>query len=177
MEWVPVPYSKGLGVFGNSSLHVAYIAVRCVIGELALCFLVVGWRAKYFAKLNVFSKGRGQTGLGYYLMGFLLILVAVNLLPIARVGRDAYDALPQAYGGGRPLRIELYVDGNKVPSELLITKPDMGQNSPTRTVPLNLILQTSAEYVVDPLDDSSQRAWVLKADAVHAVHLVEASLP
>jgi hypothetical protein len=171
-------FLKGLHVSGNSLVYLSYVAAKFLLGELALWFIIVGWRSKYFAKLNKFSIRWGaDSGLGYKLMAVYLILVALNLFQIVPVGREAYDALPQAYGGGRPLRVELYVDANKVPGELLITKSDVGQNSPARTVSLNLVLQTSAEYVVDPLDDGSQRAWVLKADAVHAVHIIEASLP
>lgn len=177
METLLLPRSKSLEPFDRSLMEVAYFAAKVLPGELALWFLVVGWRTGFFARLNEYSQRRGETGSGWGLAVFSLMLVAFALFQIIRAAPKAYDELPQAYGGGKHLRVELYVDRKKVPGEILLSSPAAGEDAPARTVALNLILQTSAEYVVDPPDDGSQRVWVLKADAVHAVHIVEGGLP
>lgn len=105
-----------------------------------------------------------------WLVGYLLFLALMLLIYIPLESPAVYDQIPQAYGGGKPLTVQLYVDSQQVPAELLDqTNVTVVQGSPAQTVPMNIIFKTSTEYIVDPIGDSSRRAWVLKADAVYAL--------
>jgi len=94
--------------------------------------------------------------------------MALGIAQIVPATRMAYAAIPQSYGGGKPLRVQLYVDRAKVPAELLDITSSGAPPSAGYTVPLNLIFQTSTEYIVRQAEDD-KRAWVLKANTVYAV--------
>ena len=84
-------------------------------------------------------------------------------------GHLVYEQLPQAYGGGKLQQVQLYVDSQKVPSELLDANVSLAQGLLARTIPLNLIYQTSTEYIVKPINLSERRVWALKSDSIYAV--------
>lgn len=120
----------------------------------------------------------GKIYLIAYLSLFLLVLIffyfvfliyfsffALVIVPFS--GPMAYEQLPQAYGGGKLQPVQLYVDSQKVPFELLDANVSLAQGLPARAIPLNLIYQTSTEYIV--INQSDHRVWQLKADAVYAV--------
>jgi hypothetical protein len=79
------------------------------------------------------------------------------------------EELDQMIGGGKLQQIQLYVDSQKVPFCLLDANTSQAHDLPARTISLNLIYQTSTEYIVIPIDKNCSQAWVLKADAVYAV--------
>ncbi len=103
----------------------------------------------------------------YFVFLTYLSFFAMTLVPFS--GPMAYEQIPQAYGGGKLQPVQLYVDSQKVPFELLDANISLAQGLPARTIPLNLIYQTSMEYIVIPINQSDHRAWQLKADAVYAV--------
>jgi hypothetical protein len=114
--------------------------------------------------------GFRQRRLGVWLrLGWGLGQNPTNLILAPGSALDFYEELPQAYGGGKPLTVRLYVDGEQVQAELLEVNADPDQNAPVRTVPLNLVFGTSQEYVVVPIADEDERAWALNAGAVYAV--------
>jgi hypothetical protein len=177
LEFVVIPFSWI--TVGRSVLNTCYITARFAMGALALWFLIAGLRTKYFSDLIIFfrdkGKGAGPVYVGFVYLAGLVVIGALILIP--RLAWQVYNGLPQAYGGGKPLRIELYVDSTKVPSELLAPQSGTTQAALVRTIHLNLILKTSTEYVVRPLADSDQRTWVLKTDVVHAEYAVEGDSP
>lgn len=122
----------------------------------------------------------GKIYLKTYVLIFLLVILffyfvfliyfsffALILVPFS--GPLVYEQIPQAYGGGKLQPVQLYVDSQKIPSELLDANVSLAQGLPARTIPLNLIYQSSTEYIVIPIGQSDHRAWQLKADAVYAV--------
>jgi len=161
MEWVK-------GHSSNTIINAVYITLKFVLGQLALWFLIVGVRTRYFVRMHNYLKLTRDSGGLLIAVAMSIVLVAIALKTIPQVGWSAYNLLPQAYGGGKPLQIELIVDGNKAPCELLVVADCKNQQPVERTVPLNLILKTSAEYVVIKSTDQKQRTWVLKADVVRA---------
>jgi hypothetical protein len=178
IELVVMRFSVTWSSFDRTLLNTSHVALKFVLGELALWLLIVGFRTKYFRRLRKQFKDRGEgTDPVWISIVMVVVLAAIALSLIPRVGWSAYNGLPQAYGGGKPLRIELYIDISKAPGELLLAPAPTGQSQPARTIPLNLILKTSGEYVVGSLADNSQRAWVLKGDAVYAEHIIGAGPP
>jgi hypothetical protein len=173
MELLIIPVSESWTDLGRSAVNILSGLARLVLGELAIWYGIVGWRTGLLSELIKFLKSHGQeTGSVYIGIIWLVGFAAIGLSQIVSFGWEAYNGLPQAYGGGKPLQVQLYVDSDKVPDELLVSLPTADQSSSARTVPLSLILQTSTEYIVDPLEDDGQQAWVLKSDAVHAVGTV-----
>lgn len=106
--------------------------------------------------------------MGIYIT-FLLCLAIFTLFFVPFSGPIVYEQLPQAYGGGKLQQVQLYVDSQKAPSELLDANISLVQGLPARTIPLYLIYQTSTEYIVKPINLSEQRVWALKPDMVYAV--------
>jgi hypothetical protein len=157
------------GHSSNTILNAAYVALKIVLGQLALWFLIVGVRTRYLFRMRDYLKATRDDAGGLLISVVVsVVLVIIALKTIPQVGWSAYNRLPQAYGGGKPLQIELIVDGNKAPCELLVITDCKNRQPVERTVPLNLILKTSAEYVVISPADQKRRAWVLKADVVRA---------
>ena len=141
-------------------------------GELALWLLIVGFgKGMLFSGIRVGISPNELSHLVFRLgnAGFLLYFAFLLVLLAFGSGPDFFEELPQAYGGGKPLTVRLYVDSGKVPGELLDVGADADQDALAWTIPLDLIFGTSEEYVVDPMGDDKQRAWVLKADVVYAV--------
>lgn len=82
----------------------------------------------------------------------LLMFAFLLLIYIPLEGPAVYEQIPQAYGGVKPLTVQLYVDSQKVPAELLDqTNVTVVQGSPAQTIPLSIIFKTSTEYIVDPI--------------------------
>lgn len=178
IELVVMRFSVNWSALSRALLNASYIALKFVLGELALWLLIVGFRTKYFFRLRKEYKDRGEDTFPVWIsIVMVIVLAAIALSLIPRVGWTAYNGLPQAYGGGKLLRIELYVDSIKTPGELLVAQAGTSHGQPARTIPLNLILKTSGEYVVGSVADNSQRAWVLKGDAVYAEHIIGAGPP
>ena len=155
-----------------SGLYPKGVPLILLLGELALWILIVGLRKRLLfggirPSKDTYEKIRLVLRLGYgvFLLSFALLLIL--LAPGSAL--DFYEELPQAYGGGKPLTVRLYVDRGKVPGELLDISADANQGALAWTIPLDLVFGTSEEYVVDPMGDDEQRAWVLKANAVYAV--------
>jgi DNA polymerase III delta prime subunit len=172
------PLGRSGSELRQSLLNATLVAVKFVLGELALWFLIVGWRTRYSSTLTAEFTRKGEGPATVLLsMAACVVLGAIALYQIPVLGWRVYNGLPQSYGGAKPLRIELYVDGTKVPGEMLATQADKDQSLPARTIPLNLILKTAEEYVVGPLGDGNRRVWVLKTEVVHAEQIVEAGFP
>lgn len=164
-----IPLSENWSDFCHFAVIISYRLAYFVFGELALWLLIVGWRTKFFSNyIEVFKKLGEETHLLYIGIMFLIMIAVFGQIQIVSIGCEVYNELPQAYGGGKPFTVQLYVDSQKVPTELLDANVS-DQGSPARTIPLDLILQTSAEYIVDPIEDTDRRVWILKADAVYAV--------
>lgn len=154
-------------------LRIVHIVLKFVLGELSLWFLVVGLKTRTFFNLRVFNRFAAvYAAFLFIVMPLGLVWIALGSIP--QVSSSVYGALPQAYGGGKPLQIELLVDPTKVPNELLavplpLPSPD---HQLRRTIPLSLVLKTSAEYVVRSCVETGQQTWVLKADVVQAEKIV-----
>lgn len=156
------------------------------LGELGLWILIIDIRkrknfstnSKRISQENFLSKIESILILKKILFPILLFFRKINLIfftivliafifLIPSIGLLFYEELPQAYGGGKTQTVQLYVDSQKVPIELLDTNNTIVQASIACTVPLNLIFQTSTEYVVT-IEDNNRSAWVLNADVVYA---------
>ncbi|MHA2402321.1 MAG: hypothetical protein ACXADH_04955 [Candidatus Kariarchaeaceae archaeon] len=109
----------------------------------------------------------GFIHIGYILPFIFIVIVAswISVLP------SLYSAIPQAYGGGKPIPVKLFVDAQKFPKELL---DESEGTSPGKTLCLNLIFRTSSEYILALPDDNENRAWVIDSDAIYAI--VETSI-
>lgn len=122
-------------------------------------------------KIAMLLKGLEKLVFRFYMLvlGILIYvtpLILLITLPFALA--QIYDEIPQAYGGGRPSQVQLYVDANKVPVDLLLPTVGEDVNGPVPTVPLLLIYQTADEIIVQELDAQADITWVLQRDAIYA---------
>ena len=161
-------------------LAIPIIITLILLAELALWVLIVQIRTRKrdFSKLD---EGRGKIG---HLVNRFLITSATfrDVLSLSLIfglfvftpfsTTLVYDEIPQSYGGGKSSQVRLYVDPERVPSELL--DPTNVDGGPSRTVSLNLIFRTSTEYIVVPVN-AGDKAWLLGASSVYA--LVEETRP
>lgn len=144
--------------------------IAFVLGEFAMWILIVGFKNKI---ITSWFKGRSLgvfsiiLSIGYIMYLLIFALIALILMPL--VGIQMYAEVPQAYGGGKLLAVELYVDPVKVPRELLADRPKAEALNPARTRPLDLLFRTSDEYIVAVPEYGNRRAWVIDAAAVHTV--------
>lgn len=157
-------------VIDNFPLWLQFLFI--LFGELSLWIIIVAikyptyaWEAAFrFAWKNSFGERMG-------VIVIIILLIAISIFTLYRMwpmGRDLYVSIPQAYGGGKPLPVILYVDDGKVPAELIDTKAD-GDVKPSRTIPLHLVFRTSNEYIVDPIETDELKAWVIDTSAVFAM--------
>lgn len=162
----------------------------CVIvfGELSLWIFVVvlrNWRDCWreiipvenkptvtkWEKFNRFINSL-QTGFFFVILPatFTMLFIILMFIFIVPLSWEAYMSIPQAYGGGKPLTVVLYVDDSKVPTELLDTDPKSDMSLLPCTIPLHLVYRTSTEYIVAPIiEDGEQQGWVIEASAVYAL--------
>jgi len=149
-----------------------YLATLCsaALGQAAFWYFVAGVRTRLFVGMKTYFRAQGRDASDAYWFAVYIVLMAIagaasSFSAMARV----YTALPQAYGGGRPLRVQLYVERDKIPAELLASRPAGETAALVQTVPVELILQTSEAVVVDTLDTGPRRVWTVDARIVHAV--------
>ena len=148
------------------------LIVVIVSGEVGLWILILGSKNKLFPiyTLRPAQKRRDRdrfiTLFRFAYILYLVLFAGAALFVIPLTGIAAYEEIPQSYGGGKRLQVQLFVDRARVPGELLIAG---GMESPARTIPLNLIFRTSNEYIVDPVGDDDRRAWLLNANSVYAM--------
>jgi hypothetical protein len=158
----------GLSLFGPTSWADLYALtiLRITLAEAALWYLIAGLRTRFFVELAKYFPAQGRASDAWMLPVFLLIL-AVPLITLA-FGRAvrAYGAIPQAYGGAKPMTVRLFAEREKVPAELL---PRGAVNPPTvltYTAPLELLFQSSTVLIVRPIDDASRRVWTVDSRIV-----------
>ncbi len=156
-----------------------------VFGELSLWIFVVvlrNWRDCWreivpavkrttwtkWEKFNYLVNSL-QTGFFFVVLPttFTLMFIIFMFIYIVPLSWEAYVSIPQAYGGGKPLTVVLYVDDSKVPTELLDIDPKSDMSLLPCTIPLHLIFRTSTEYIVAPVEE--QQGWVIEASAVYAL--------
>lgn len=156
-------------LFGELSIGILIVLLKGETRKWKEWFTALDTRKNFVSKLPV----DGRWFIWYVVVFFyfvILFTVAIyTLILVPFSGPIVYEQLPQAYGGGKLQPVQLYVDSQKVPSELLDANVSMAHGLPARTIPLYLIYQTSTEYVVKPINLSEQRVWALKPDVVYAV--------
>jgi hypothetical protein len=133
----------------------------------ALIFL--GLEFGLFAAIIEYRDNTGKTERRSYWSNawnliFLLLLIVIGI----DIAQSLYRNVPQVYGGGKPLSVRLYVDAKKVPGELIASNQTTESETPALTIPLHLVFRTSDEYIVDPIEDNQERAWIITASAVYA---------
>jgi len=161
-----------------SQLYPAPVAVVLFLGEISLWILVVGLKKRGFARLlnlPLFAKSLTSRlifliACGIYVLSLFVVSV-LTLIYIPLGGPEVHGQIPQAYGGGQSLIVQLYVERQDLPSELFDRDPEGAtqSGSPVYTAPVRLIFRTSSEYIVDRIGDCVRRAWVIKASAVFAM--------
>ena len=97
-----------------------------------------------------------------------LLFVTLPLLILFIVGVLSFEAIPQAYGGGRPISVQLFGAPSTIPAELLDMNDLSPAPGPSQTVPLLLVFRSSADFIVALPDDPNHRAWVVSDDLVYA---------
>ena len=159
--------------------------LRLALGLTAIWYIVAGVRSRVLFKDLIQSKKLGvdfsqalQTPL------YILIIGGASIVFCYQRANTAYARIPQAYGGGRPLIVRLYVERDKTPVELVdinllnpvaaapagALEPKVADKSLVNSIPLKLIFQTSESLIVDSATAGQPaRVWTLDADAVHAV--------
>lgn len=155
--------------------------ISILSGELSIAILIVLFKGEIIKwiewiapsdigmkKSNRYKKFFAVIPMGIYI-ALMLSLAIFTFIWIPFSGPITYEQLPQSYGGGKLQQVQLYVDSQKVPSELLDANVSLAHGLPSRTIPLYLIYQTSTEYIVKPINLSEQRVWALKSDVVYAV--------
>ncbi|HYR91049.1 MAG TPA: hypothetical protein VE422_43735 [Terriglobia bacterium] len=151
-------------------LYVA-MSFRAALGQVALWVLIAGLRSGLFTKLwKEFRTRDGVVEATQMVSVFLLILgVTAGLMVYGTYGAIArfYTKIPQSFGGGKVLRVQLYVEREKTPAALLANS-DVEKPGLVYTVPVSLVFQTADSFIVDA-GDGAGRVWILDARIVHAV--------
>jgi hypothetical protein len=160
---------------------------------MTVAMLVMGlaavWYVVAFLKGLILFKKRVVPDSIYTAVIFLGFAV-VSLLFCGFRATRAYRRIPQAYGGGQPLVVRLYLEPDRTPPELIdagsLVKSEPGQPAPgsaaaspttsggekglVHSVPLKLIFQTSDSLIVDSaIAGQPPRVWTLDGHVVHAV--------
>ena len=158
------------------SIYPAQVPIILLLGEISLWILIIGLKNGGFAKIIGMASNKSLLfrrvliiGCGIHFLD-LAVITFLTLVGIPLLGEQTYEAIPQAYGGGHSIIVELYANRQELPSELFAPQSEeiTLAGSPTYTLPVFLIFRTSNEIIVDPIGDCDIRAWVLKADAVFA---------
>jgi hypothetical protein len=159
-------------VLGPQSWLDVYVGtlLRITLAQAGFWYLIHGLRTRFFLEL-AYSLRHGRHDSGVAQATLLVVLMAGAMMYRSyRESVGVYAAIPQAYGGARPLRVRLYVERSGVPAELLATGAGAGEPSALAyTRPVDLVFQTSDAFIVDPLHDGGRRAWTVYARAVRAV--------
>jgi hypothetical protein len=161
-----------LRIFGMESWFDLYAMTlfRAALGQMALWFVITGLRTGFFARMIREYRAR-ELDTSDVVMLVICVLIIAGGMVYSSYGAVVgwYTAIPQAYGGGRPLIIQLYVEREKTPTELLAVSAGTEEGALTYTVPVELIFKASTTFIVDPVDDATQRVWSLDARTVYAV--------
>jgi hypothetical protein len=170
---VTIARFTGRRVLGPQSWFDVYVGtlLRVALAQAGLWYLIHGLRTRLFLELGrSLRHGRHDSGVAQATL-FVIFLAAAMMYRSYRESVGVYAAIPQAYGGARPLRARLYVERSGVPAELLAGGAgDAGERSARAyTLPVDLVFQTSDAFIVDPLHDGGRRGWTVYARAVHAV--------
>lgn len=187
---IPSLWGVAAGKSGRSPLDVSQLLVERTVKDGSIWFLLLAelllwalliagrtlWARVRYIKTNWDDKGSmreafipfdwGCASLIVYSLAFVVFLIALRVI-VPTIG-TVYDSLPQTYGGGRPIHVEMQVDGQKMPSELLVVSATPGN----MTKPLCLLLQTSDYYIVTQECTDGSRVWVVDSDNVFAVSRV-----
>jgi hypothetical protein len=100
---------------------------------------------------------------------YLLVMAAVMIYGSYKAMAQVYSAIPQAYGGARSLRVQLYVEREKIPLELLATNSGGEKTAMVYTVPVEMVFRASDAFIVSTVSNGARRVWTLDARIVHAV--------
>lgn len=173
-------------------VNLAAFAMRVILGVVALAIMlwivIVGVRHRLL--LSAWNRLRRATNVrdiiwgtatGTALSALLLLLALMTWAVIPGVGDPAsfYSQLPQAFGGGRLVFAQLYVDVAAIPSELvskeISTSPGKaaagageGNRQVRASVPVAILFQTPDEYIVYTGPSGFRQVWSIRADAVKA---------
>jgi hypothetical protein len=144
--------------------------LQAVLGLCSLWYVITGIKTRLFARMATYQRERTRDGADAYQAPIMFVIIAIVSLSVTfwqtlRI----YDAIPQAYGGGKPMNVRLYVERDKAPSQLIAAEPTNGDKLLVYSVPLKLIFQTSDSLIVASTDGSRQ-VWIVDAHAVHAVN-------
>ncbi len=173
--------------------------LRLVLGIAAVWYLVAGLKTGMLLRSAKQLRSVGSSFAEAIQANVYILVIGVASLVICyQRSTAAYARIPQAYGGGRPLVVRLYVERDKTPSELIdgrsIVTTGAAEKNPVNpspgsapatinsadpgpadkglvySVPLKLIFQTSDSLIVDSAAAGNPaRVWTLDAHAVHAV--------
>lgn len=139
-----------------------------LLGLSTLWYIIAGFKTGLF--IQMIRNRRQSEGFLGFLQGFgIMAFIGGSALVFTFLAAiRMYDSIPQAYGGGKPLNVVLYIERDKTPRDLIAVSTENNDKPVVRTITLRLVSQTADNLIVAAANES-RTVWTLNAQTVHAI--------